>query len=426
MFVDRVRIHVQAGNGGAGVTSFYRRKGRPRGKATGGSGGRGGDIVVTASPEAATLLPYARQQHWKGGCGSHGEGDLRYGKRGSDLVLTVPLGTIVRDDKGTMLADLVSPGRQVVVACGGKGGKGNAAFVSRRRRAPTLAEQGEYGEKAWITLEVKLVADAALIGFPNAGKSTLISRVSAAKPKIADYPFTTLAPNLGVVSLGDREFVLADIPGLTEGAASGKGLGHKFLRHVERAHVLVFLIDPTPLQDRTYSEQLRLLESELRQYSSELAERPRIVVISKIDALADVEECLVWAKKHGIDVYPVSSVTGEGLTRLMHKIADEVDRYVRKAPDRASYLLYRPLDQGFDVDKEEEGWVVSGRIPERAINLSDLTIPEAADLVAARLGRIGVDSALQQAGAKRGDDVRIGDLVFTYEPDEMKDNEELG
>ena len=273
---------------------------------------------------------------------------------------------------------------------------------------------------------MKLVADAALIGFPNAGKSTLISRVSAAKPKIADYPFTTLSPNLGVVSFDDREFVLADIPGLVEGAAEGKGLGHEFLRHVERAGVLVFLLDPTPAQGHTYAEQLDLLESELAKYSVELAARPRVIVLGKIDAITDAEESVHWAQQHGIDLNPVSSITGEGLDQLMHVVADEVERHVRDAPDRPGYLLHRPLDRGFDVRREGSGWVVAGRAAERAINLSDLTVPEAADFVARRLARIGVDSALQQAGAKRGDDVRIGGLTFTYEPDDMKDHEELG
>ena len=417
MFVDQVRIQVHGGDGGAGVASFLRQKGRPRGKAIGGSGGRGGDVVLEASPEAATLLPYARQPHWSAPSGTHGEGDLKHGKRGEDRVLSVPLGTVVRDDAGTIIADLVAPGQRLVVARGGKGGKGNAAFVSPSRRAPTFAEQGEYGATQWITLELKLVADAALIGFPNAGKSTLISRVSAAKPKIADYPFTTLTPNLGVVSFDDREFVLADIPGLIEGAASGKGLGHEFLRHVERARVLVYLLDPTPLQEHSPVEQLDLLERELAAYSAELASRPRVIALAKVDAVADLEGLHAWAGERGIELYPVSSFTGSGLEKLMHRVADEVERHIREAPARTGYILHRPLDQGFVVRREGEGWVVEGRAAERAINLNDLTVPEAADLAARRLTRIGVDAELQRAGAKRGDDVRIGAVTFTFEPD---------
>ena len=263
------------------------------------------------------------------------------------------------------------------------------------------------------------------MGFPNAGKSTLISRVSAAKPKIADYPFTTLTPNLGVVMLGDREFVLADIPGLIEGASEGKGLGHEFLRHIERARVIVFLLDPTPMQHLRYDEQLDVLETELGNYLPELAARPRIVVLGKTDAVADVAACLRWAEEHDVTLHTVSSITGDGLERLMHVVADAVAEQVREAPDRPGYMLHRPLDRGFEVRREGEGWVVSGRAAERAVNLSDLTLPEAADFAARRLGRIGVDAALHEAGAKRGDDVRIGDLTFTYEPDEMADDEAL-
>jgi GTP-binding protein len=417
---------VQGGNGGAGVAAFQRQKGRPRGKAIGGSGGHGGDIILEASPEAATLLPYARQPHWSAPSGTHGEGDLKHGKRGDDRILTVPLGTMVRDDDGTLVADLVAAGQRLVVAHGGKGGKGNAAFVSPSRRAPTFAEQGEYGETAWIRLELKLVADAAIIGFPNAGKSTLISRVSAAKPKIADYPFTTLTPNLGVVSFDDREFVLADIPGLIEGAAAGKGLGHEFLRHVERARVLVYLLDPTSLQEHTYIEQLDLLERELAAYSADLASRSRVIALGKIDAVSDLDPALRWASERGIELFAVSSITGAGLDGLMHRVADEVERHAREAPERPGFILHRPLEEGFVVRREGEGWVVEGRAAERAVNLSDLTVPEAADLAAHRLSRIGVDDALQRAGAKRGDDVRIGAVTFTYDPDDARSGEVIG
>ena len=373
--------------------------------------------MIRASEDVATLLPFTRQPHWAAESGTHGEGDLRHGKRGADLLIEVPLGTLVIDDRGTLLADLVTHGRGIVVANGGKGGRGNASFVSPKRRAPAFAEQGEFGEEAWINLELKLVADAALIGFPNAGKSTLISRVSAAKPKIADYPFTTLTPNLGVVSFDDREFVLADVPGLIEGAADGKGLGHEFLRHVERARVLVILLDPTQLQDRSYTDQLDVLERELAQHSEELARRPRIIALGKIDAIADTVEHREWAGRRQIELLFVSSVAGDGLDALMHAIADQVDRTVREAPQREGYVLHRPLGEGFVVNREDEAWVVTGRIAERAVNLNDLTLPEAAALVATRLTRIGVDDALSAAGAVAGDDVRIGGLTFTFDPE---------
>ncbi len=416
MFVDRVRIQVRAGDGGAGVSSFVRQRGRPRGKPCGGSGGRGGDVILRASATASSLLRYSRQPHWSAGNGTHGEGDFKHGRVGADLYLDVPLGTMVYDEDDTLIADLVTDGQEVIVVRGGRGGKGNAAFVSPDRKAPTFAEQGEYGEAIWISLEMKLIADAALIGFPNAGKSTLISRVSAAKPKIADYPFTTLEPNLGVVVLGEREFVLADIPGLIEGAAEGRGLGHEFLRHTERARVLIILLDPSELQETSYPEQLKVLLNELAAHSPDLVARPYLVTLAKTDVLDDLAEPLAWAARAGIELYPVSSVTGEGLDQLMFAVAEEVDRHVREGPDREGYVLHRPLRASFSVSRDSGTWVVSGRAAERAVNLDDLTVPEAADYSAKRLEYLGVDAALAAAGAVAGDDVRIGDITFTYSP----------
>ncbi|MBT8203197.1 MAG: Obg family GTPase CgtA, partial [Acidimicrobiia bacterium] len=248
MFIDEAVMYARGGDGGAGVAAFQKLRGKPKGKPEGGSGGRGGAVIVRADESVASLLDLKRHPHQRAGSGTHGEGDVRHGRRGDDLIVPVPLGTVIRLEDGTLLADLVRHGQEVVVAAGGRGGRGNQALITPALRAPTFAEQGEYGEEITVTLEVKLIADAALIGFPNAGKSTLIAAVSAAKPKIADYPFTTLQPNLGVVEVEGRDFVLADIPGLIEGAAEGKGLGHEFLRHVERARVLVVLLDPSSLQ----------------------------------------------------------------------------------------------------------------------------------------------------------------------------------
>ncbi len=418
MFVDRVRIHVRAGSGGAGVASFLRRRGRPRGKPTGGSGGAGGAVVLEASSAVPTLLRYANHPHWVASDGTHGEGDLKHGKVGDDLVLPVPLGTLVRAEDGTVLADLVEPGQRVVLARGGRGGRGNTALVSRRHRVPTFAEQGEFGEDLWVTLELKLMADAALIGYPNAGKSTLVSRVSSAKPKIADYPFTTLSPNLGVVGIDDREFVLADIPGLIEGASEGRGLGHEFLRHVERARALVVLLDPTVLQEDPPDRQLDVLLGELEGHLAELATRPRLVALNKVDTVVDPSEYLSWAAERGIELHLVSAVTGEGIESLMHAVVDLVERAHPEGPGREGFVLHRPLPGGFSVSREGGVWVVSGVAAERAVNLDDLTVPEAADLAAARLTKIGVDEALRAAGAEPGDDVQIGDLVFTFDPDE--------
>jgi GTPase len=411
MFVDRVRVSLRAGNGGAGVAAFERLKGRPKGKPSGGNGGPGGSVVLRSDPSVATLLRYQRNPHHAAGNGTHGQGDLRHGKSGEDLVLDVPLGTVVRDDSGTVIADLVETGQEVMAVRGGRGGLGNAAFVSPANRAPTVAEQGEYGEQAWFTLELKLLADAALIGFPNAGKSTFISKVSAAKPKIAAYPFTTLEPNLGVVSFDGREYVLADIPGLIEGAAEGKGLGHEFLRHTERARVLVILLDPAETQTDPPEDQLRILRREIDDYSPELARRPSIVVMNKID--------LDGARRSADDLgaWPVSAITGEGLTEVLHAIADMVDQAEREAPERKGFVLHRPLGPTFSIEREDDAWRVEGRSAERAIAFADLTLPEAADMAAKRLARLGVDEALVEAGAVAGDEVRIGDLAFEFTPD---------
>ena len=411
MFVDRVRISLRAGNCGAGVVSFVRAKGKPKGKPIGGNGGAGGSVILRTETSVATLLRYKHNPHHAAGNGTHGEGDLRHGRRGDDLVLPVPLGTVVTDDQGQVIADLVDEGQEVEAVKGGRGGLGNAAFVSPNNRAPSVAEQGEYGREEWFTLELKMLADAALIGFPNAGKSTLISKVSAAKPKIADYPFTTLEPNLGVVSVGGREFVLADIPGLIEGAAEGKGLGHEFLRHTERAQVLVMLLDPAETQPNPPLEQLEILSKEILDYSSELAERPRLVLINKTD-LGDFGDLLQASGAMG-----VSALTGQGINEALHAMADLVDQAERESPERRGYVLYRPLGPSFNVTREGIAWRVEGKAAERAVRFADLTMPEAADMAAKRLARLGVDEALASAGALDGDEVRIGDLSFEYTTD---------
>ena len=418
MFVDRITIHARGGDGGAGVASFRRVKGRPRGKPEGGSGGRGGDVYLVADPHIATLLAYKRRPHQRADSGTHGEGDLRHGRHGDDLDVPVPLGTVVRDADGTVLADLVEAGQRILVATGGRGGRGNAAIMGPEHKAPAFAEQGEYGEQRSVLLELKLLADAALVGFPNAGKSTLIAAVSAAKPKIADYPFTTLEPHLGVVTIDDREFVLADVPGLIEGAADGKGLGHEFLRHTERARVLVILLDPTEIQETGYADQHRILVDELQRHSPELAQRPRLVALNKADAHPDMAACVAWAEEAGLEPFVISAVTGTGLPELLHAVADTVDREVREAPEREGFVLHRPVPSAFEIDRDGETWVVRGRLAERAIALSDLTMLEAADYAARRLARLGVDDALVAAGAVAGDEVRIADLVFEFQPEQ--------
>jgi len=411
MFVDRVRVSLRAGNGGAGVAAFVRAKGRPKGRPIGGNGGHGGSVILRADPSVATLLRYQRNPHHAAGNATHGEGDLRHGKNGEDLILDVPLGTVVYDDHEVLIADLADAGQEVVAVRGGRGGLGNAAFVNPSNRAPGVAEQGEFGRAEWFVLEMKLLADAALIGFPNAGKSTFISKVSAAKPKIADYPFTTLEPNLGVVSFDGREFVLADIPGLIEGAAEGKGLGHEFLRHTERARVLVILLDPAETQTNSPAAQLEILRREISSYSPDLAARPSLVLMSK----SDLEGADRAARELG--AMSVSAITGDGLRDSLHAIADLVDQAEREAPERRGFILHRPLGPVFSIVREDDAWRVSGQVAERAIAFADLTMIEAADMAARRLARLGVDEALTEAGARAGDEVRIGSLAFEFTPD---------
>ena len=424
MFVDRTQVHARAGDGGAGVAAFVKSRGRPQGKPVGGNGGDGGSVYFRADENVGTLLMYRRRPHHRAESGTHGTGDFQSGKKGDDLILPVPPGTTIYDEDGTMVADLVEPGQEVLAIRGGRGGRGNAAFVSPKIKAPTICEQGEYGEEQTLTLELKLMADAALVGFPNAGKSTFISRVSAAKPKVADYPFTTLEPNLGVVSIDDHEFVLADIPGLIEGAAEGKGLGHEFLRHVERAQVLVILLDPAITATESVGAQREILLRELGDFSPSLLERPRITAVTKADT---PEAADAVADLGDEDVHLISSITGEGVSDLLYDIASKVDEAERARPEREGYVLHRPVRPQFEVSRAKGAWVVSGIGAERAVRFADLTDPQAADMAAERLERLGVEQALIDAGAEEGDTVRIGDLEFEFVvySDELDEEEEL-
>ena len=408
-FVDEAQVHVKAGDGGAGAISFRREAHVAKGGPDGGDGGNGGSIWLVADRNVASLYGFRDHPHRRAGNGTHGMGKGRHGKAGSDLEVPVPEGTVVRDASGEVLADLVAEGDRWLAARGGQGGRGNARFLSNRRRAPSFAEQAELGEERWLDLELKLMADVALVGFPNAGKSTLISRVSAAKPKIADYPFTTLEPHLGVVRFDDHEFVVADIPGLIEGASDGRGLGHRFLRHIERARVLVVLLDLTE-PDRAPADQERILLEELRRHQPELAARARIVVGSKADA-APAEAA--WGGER------VSALTGEGLRPLLGRMATVVAEARAEVPRPARYVVHRPEPAGIAVERAPDGsWRVLGRAAGRAVALSDLTNPEALAYAQGRLRRLGVDRALARAGARLGERVHIGGFEFEYQPDD--------
>ncbi len=406
-FVDEVQVNLRGGDGGAGAVSFRREAHVPRGGPDGGDGGAGGDVIVAADRNVASLLAFRDHPHRRADSGKHGAGRRRHGASGADLTVTVPEGTLVRARDGELLADLVTSGDRYVAARGGRGGRGNARFLSNRRRAPSFAEQGEYGEERWLRLEVSLVADAALVGLPNAGKSTLIAAVSAARPKIADYPFTTLEPHLGVVRTPDTEFVLADIPGLIDGAADGRGLGHRFLRHVERARVLVLLLDLAHVEGRSPSDQERTLLDELARYQPALLTRPRLVVGTKADVATAA-----------FDGLTVSAVTRAGLDRFVRTLGGLVDTARAATPAPAAPIVLRPTDDGFAIVRDRDGaWRVAGRDAERVVAVTDLTDTDALAYVRDRFRRLGVDRALLRAGARDGDIIRIGAIELEYVED---------
>ncbi len=418
-FVDSAQLHAKAGNGGAGCISFRREAHVSKGGPDGGDGGRGGDIWLVADHNMASLLGFVEHPFRRATDGQNGTSKRQHGSRGRDLLVSVPVGTTVHTLDGEMLVDLAEPGDRWRAAEGGEGGMGNARFLSNKRRAPAFAEQGEFGEERWFNLELKLRADVALIGFPNVGKSTLISTVSAAKPKIADYPFTTLVPNLGVVRVGQRagkpgeatEYVMADIPGLIEGAAEGRGLGHSFLRHVEHARVLCVLLDLSPTRPSDPDVQLSTLLDELGRYQPDLLERPRVVVGSKGDVSDAPYDGLV-----------ISAVTGEGVELLAAQLAERVAeaRAAQSLEGLGRVVVHRPVSEEISAERTGEGWWrIHGRRAERAVRFQDLTDDGALAEAVARLRELGIDRLLQRAGARDGDVVEIGPVSFEWWRDEV-------
>jgi GTPase len=437
-FADHAALRVHAGHGGNGCASVHREKFKPLGGPDGGNGGRGGDVILEVDPSTATLLDFHRRPVRKAGNGKQGAGSNRNGGDGADLVVKVPNGTVVLTSDGSVLADLVGTGTRFTAAAGGRGGLGNAALASPRRKAPGFALKGEPGEERELTLELKTVADIGLIGFPNAGKSSLIAAMSAARPKIADYPFTTLIPNLGVVEAGDVQFVVADVPGLIPGASEGKGLGHDFLRHVERCAALVHVLDcATTEPGRDPITDLDTIEAELAAYEqiagpglagTRLTDRPRLVVLNKIDVpeareLADLVKPELTAR--GLAVYEVSAATTEGLRELKFAMAQLVTeaRAAQPEPEPARVVI-RPAavsEPGFAITRTPDGaYLIRGEKPERWVRQTDFSNDEAVGYLADRLARLGVEAALADAGAEPGDTVLIGDLndavVFDWDP----------
>lgn len=448
-FVDRVTLHVTGGNGGHGVASVHREKFKPLGGPDGGNGGRGGSVVLVVDPQVTTLLDYHHSPHRTAPNGSQGAGDHRHGANADDLVLGVPSGTIVKSKEGEVLADLVGDGAQFVAAAGGRGGLGNAALATQKRKAPGFALLGEPGEEATVVLELKSIADVALVGYPSAGKSSLIAAMSKVRPKIADYPFTTLVPNLGVVEAGGSRFTMADVPGLIEGASQGKGLGHDFLRHIERCSVIAHVLDTATLEsDRDPVRDLEVIAAELRAYTGDeaisgvpLAERPQIIILNKID-VPDGRELAQMVREDlaatGMPIFEVSAVSHEGLRELGFALAAMVGEHRDAAPAvEKAPIVIRPQavdDSGFTVthvrDGAEDYFQVRGARVERWVRQTNFANDEAVGYLADRLAKAGVEDQLFRAGAVPGSEVvigaREGGVVFDWEPTMAAGAELLG
>ena len=443
-FTDVSRINVKGGDGGAGCMSFRREAYVPKGGPDGGDGGRGGDVVLECNPQLSSLIDFRFKHHFRATRGTHGQGSRKYGKDGEDLVLRVPCGTVVRElDPETMeplwqIADLTRPGERVVVGPGGTGGRGNIHFVTSVRRAPAFAEKGEPAREHWIELEMKLMADAALVGMPSVGKSSLIARMSAARPKIADYPFTTLVPNLGVVKAGEAgSFVVADVPGLIEGASEGRGLGHEFLRHIERTALIMHVVDLTGgFEGRDPVHDYEAINHELAAYAPELASRPQVVVANKCDmpgTSAALEQLRRRATADGRPFFAVSAVTGMGVASLESTCADMVqrlraERQAEEGPVRDELWESRRTrrERAVTIDNLGGGvWRVSGAAIERMVMKTDWDNVEAVAYLQHRFERMGLDDALAKAGCKNGDTVRILGYELDYDVSGGKEFDEI-
>jgi GTP-binding protein len=420
---DRAKIYVKAGSGGHGLASFRREKFVPRGGPDGGDGGSGGHVFLVVDPSLNTLLPFQYEQHFKAETGGSGRKAKKHGKQGADRLIAVPPGTVVRDaDTGAMLADLVLPGDRVRVARGGRGGLGNTHFATSTHQAPRLAEKGEPGEERWLVLELKLIGDVGLVGYPNAGKSTLLSTVSAARPKIGNYPFTTLEPVLGVVEVGDETFVMADIPGLIEGAHAGVGLGDDFLRHIERTRVLIHLVDASGQEGRDPLDDYRIIKAELAAYASELATRPRVVALNKIDlpeARANLERLTAAIARDGVAIFPISTATGQGLQALLHAVAELLRANPRPAPESvAERQTTEPVvdERAWHIERlSRHHWQVTGIRIERLVRMTDFANDEAAARLQRVLGQSGISDALLQAGIVPGDVVHLANHELVWD-----------
>jgi len=418
MFYDEVKVHVKAGDGGDGAVAFRREKYRPRGGPAGGNGGDGGDVVFYVDTHKSTLYHFTKRSHFKAGRGQHGRGSTQQGASGEDVRVAVPPGTMVYDaETGELVGDLTQASEELVAAHGGRGGRGNASFATATDQAPRIAEHGEPGEERWLRLELKVLADVGLVGMPNAGKSTLLASTTAARPKIAAYPFTTLQPNLGVVVLDpETEFVMADIPGLIEGAAEGKGLGYKFLRHVERTRVLIHLIDglsQNPLED------FEAINRELGSYSEGLTEKPQLVALNKVDMpqaeerWPEVKETL---ERRGYPVMAISALTGENTRQLLYRAAQMLEEIPEEEPAEELPVFRLEEDEDrFVIERVDDGWRVSGIAVERMAAMTVWNLDESVRRFQRQLRGIGVTQALRESGVEPGDSVYVGDTELVWE-----------
>ncbi len=417
MFLDEAEVTFISGRGGSGAVSFHREKHVPRGGPNGADGGKGGDVILIADRGKRTLYDFKLHDTYEAQDGVHGVGNKR-GKDGKSIEVKVPVGTVVKDiELDEVLIDLNVHGMKYVIAKGGRGGYGNQHYTSSVRQAPNFAQKGAPEERVHARLELKLLADVGLVGLPNAGKSTLISRISAARPKIADYPFTTIVPNLGVVKFHDTTFVVADMPGLIEGASVGVGLGHQFLKHVERNRLLVHVVDAYPVDDSDPIENYELIENELKLYSEEIFERPRIIALNKIDLVPseDYDKLRTRFEKLGRPLFPISAVTGQGLDPLLFQITTLLEELANE-PQLPVVMpaMTRDHDLDWDIEQTEDGYEVLGKRVRRLVAMTDLENPDAVRYLHRRLQRLGVIDKLRELGAQEGDTVFVGEAVFSF------------
>lgn len=429
MFVDKAKIFVQGGKGGDGIIAFRRELHVPFGGPAGGDGGNGGNVVFEVDEGLRTLMDFRYQKHFKAPAGEKGRNKNRHGANAEDLVVRVPPGTVViDDDTGEVIADMTWHGQRVIVAKGGRGGRGNVRFATPKNPAPQISENGEEGQQRWLVLELKVMADVGLVGFPSVGKSTLLSVVSAAKPKIGDYPFTTLTPNLGVVDVGDgRSFVMADLPGLIEGAHEGVGLGHEFLRHIERTRLILHVVDMSAAEGRDPYEDWLLINKELKLYNEQLAERPQLIVANKMDEPSAADHLAEFRRKlaadgHEHEIFPISALTRDGLQQLLYRCADIVDSLpvmpdaseVAELAERKVYRAEEKPDRSFSIRRENDVFIIESPYIENMIKRINFSSHEAVLRFGRIMRKMGVDDALRRKGAKDGDYVRVGDQ-FEFE-----------